>query len=168
MTRLVLLLAALSIAGPAGSYQGLAPASIPSLPPAPPPDLSAVPADYRQMIVDAAARAGVPVLALAGLAHAESNFTPEPKHRDPLDRGMFGLREAPGYHEERARDHGEYDPEIPEQAARIAAGILAGHLTRFDGYMPLALTAYHRGAGWAREHGVDWRYVNKVAEVYRA
>lgn len=167
MTSLVILLAALSIAGPAGSYQGLAPASIPRLPPAPLPDLSAVPEAWRQMIVAAAVRAGVPAMALAGLASAESGFQPTPEHKDPLDRGMFGIREAPGYHEERARAHGEYDPEIPEEAARVAAGILAGHLKRF-GYLPLALTAYHRGAGWAELYGVDWRYVNRVAEVYRA
>lgn len=163
--KFLILLAALSIAAPAGSYQGLAPASIPRLPPDSPPDLSAVPEAYRQMIVAAAARAGVPVLALAGLASAESCFQPAPVHRDPLDRGMFGIREAPGYHEERARAHGEYDPEIPEQAVRVAAGILAGHLARFGGYLPLALTAYHRGAGWAEKNGVDWGYVGKVSRL---
>jgi len=163
MTRLVFLLAALSIAISAGSYQGLAPATIPALPPAPPPDLSAIPVAYRAMIAARAAAAGVPVLALAGLAFAESSFRPVPVHRDPLDRGMFGLREAPGYHEERARAYGEFDPEIPEEAARVAAGLLHDHLDRFNGYMPLALTAYHRGAGWAAEHGVDWEYVARTS-----
>lgn len=165
MTRLVILLAALSIAGPAGSYQGLAPASIPRLPPAPPPDLSAVPVAYRQMIVDAAAAAGVPVLALAGIGYAESSFRPTPTHCDPLDRGMFGLREAPGYHEERARAYGEFDAEVPEQAVHVAAGLLRDHLKRFNGYMPLALTAYHRGAGWAELNGVDWGYVERVGAI---
>lgn len=165
MTRLVLLLAALSIAGPAGSYQGLAPAPGPCLPPAPLPDLSTVPIAYRQMIVDAAARAGVPALALAGIAYAESSFRPAPTHRDLLDRGMFGLREAPGYHEERVRAYGEFDPEIPEQAVHVAAGLLRDHLKRFNGYMPLALTAYHRGAGWAEKNGVDWGYVERVGAI---
>lgn len=161
MTRLVILLAALSIALPVGGYQGAASRPGPALPPAPPPDLSAIPVAYRSMIADAAMTAGVPVLALAGLAYAESSFRPAPTHRDPLDRGMFGLREAPGYHEERVRLYGEFDPEVPEEAARVAAGLLRDHLVRFNGYMPLALTAYHRGAGWAAEHGVDWEYVER-------
>lgn len=162
MTRLVILLATLSIAIPVGGYQGLAPRPDLALPPAPPLDYSVIPEPWRDMIVDAAARAGVPVLALAGLAYAESSFRPAPTHRDPLDRGMFGLREAPGYHEERARLYGNYDPERPEQAVRVAAGILRDHLERFGGYMPLALTAYHRGAGWAARNGVDWEYVRRA------
>jgi soluble lytic murein transglycosylase-like protein len=162
MTRLVLLLVILSIAVPAGSYQGFATATVPALPPATPPDLSTIPDAWRAMIIAAATAKGVPVLALAGLASAESDFAPAPTHKDPMDRGMFGLREAPGYHEERIRKYGEFDPEIPDEAARVAAGILRDHLTRFDGYMPLALTAYHRGAGWAEKHGVDWVYVERA------
>ena len=161
MTRLIVLLAVLSIAAPAGSYQGLAPRPDLALPPAPPLDYSVIPEPWRDMIVDAAAAANVPALALAGLARAESDYTTAPHHRDPLDRGMFGIREAPGYHEERVHLYGEFDPEIPEQAARVAAGILRDHLDRF-GWLPLALTAYHRGAGWAAMHGVDWEYVRRA------
>ncbi len=162
MTRRVILLAALALALPVGGYQGAEHRPGPPLPPAPAPDLSGVPEAWRDMIVDAAAAAGVPALALAGLASAESDYTPAPRHRDPLDKGMFGIREAPGYHEERAMLYGEFDPEIPADAARVAAGILRDHLDRFGWYMPLALTAYHRGAGWAARNGVDWEYVRRA------
>lgn len=161
MTRLVIVLAALAMAAPVGGFQGYEHSPGPALPPVPAPDLSAIPEAWRDMIADAAAVAGVPVLALAGLARAESDYTPAPAHLDPLDRGMFGIREAPGYHEERARLYGEYDPEIPEEAARVAAGILADHLARFE-WLPLAVTAYHRGAAWAARHGVDWAYVARA------
>jgi len=161
MIRLIIILAALAIAAPVGGYQGAEHRPVPTLPPALAPDLSAIPEAWRDMIVDAAAAANVPALVLAGLARAESDYTPAPRHRDPLDRGMFGIREAPGYHEERTLLYGEFDPEIPEQAARIAAGILRDHLDRFE-WLPLALTAYHRGAGWAARHGVDWEYVRRV------
>lgn len=161
MTRLVLVLAALALAEPVGGFQGGESRPGPCLPPVPAPDLSAIPEAWRGMIADAAAAAGVPALALAGLARAESGYTPAPTHLDPLDKGMFGIREAPGYHEERSRLYGEYDPEQPVEAARVAAGILADHLDRF-GWLPLAVTAYHRGAAWAARHGVDWEYVARA------
>lgn len=162
MTRpLVVLAAVLAISEPAGGSQTIRTPPPVTLPPDPEPDLSAVPEAYRQIILTAALSAGVPVLILAGLARAESDFTPAPAHRDPLDKGMFGIREAPGYREERARLYGEYDAEDPVQAARVAAEILADHMAHF-GYMPAAIAAYHRGAGWVELNGIDWEYVDKV------
>jgi len=166
MTRAVFFLAALCLAVPAGSIQG-APESLGfALPAAPAPDLSAVPLEYRAIILDAASSAGIPAWVLAGVAYAESSYRPAPRHADPADRGMFGLREAPGYHDERVRLYGEYDPCEPGQAARVAAGILADHRDSFGGW-PSALSAYRRGRDGVARDGVDWGYVWTVYEATR-
>ena len=161
MMRLPMLLVALAVTLPVGGSQDIMKPKYSMLPTPPEPDLSMVPEQYRQIIASAATAAGIPARTLAGIAWAESSFMSAPAHRDPLDRGMFGLREAPGYHEERARLYGEYDAEDPEQAARVAAGVLADHLARF-GCMPSAISAYHRGAGWVETNGIDWEYVARA------
>lgn len=147
---------------PLGGYQGHEPMIAPIMQDAPAIDLSPILGEWRGMIEHAARASGVPVLILAGIAKVESNFRPAPAHLDPLDKGMFGLREV--YHEERARLYGEYDPEVPEEAARVAAGILADHYARL-GSWPLAVSAYHQGARGLAKNGPRWSYVWKVYDL---
>lgn len=147
---------------PLGGYQGHEPMVAPTMPQALAADLSPIPEEWRGMIAHAARASGVPALILAGIAKAESSFRPKPKHRDPLDVGMFGLREA--YHEERARLYGEYNAEVPEEAARVAAGILADHYSRL-GSWPLAVSAYHQGARGLKDNGPCWPYIFKVYDL---
>lgn len=154
-----ILFIALVVVLPLGGYQGIEMVKVHSLPEAQAPDLSGIPEEYREIIERAAAEKGVPVLVLAGIARAESDFTPAPAHKDPLDKGMFGLREV--YHEERARLYGEYDPENPEEAARVAAGILADHYARFKDWH-LAAGAYHQGAHGLIDNGPKWSYIDRV------
>lgn len=162
MTRRPLaLFIALSLAIPAGSIQGLASAPSTILPPAQAPDLLAVPAQYRPLILSTAQAAGIPPEILAGIAYAESSYRPAPAHIDPVDRGMFGLHESPAIRAERVAIHGEYDAENPVEAAPVAAGILAGHKARLGDWYT-AVSAYRHGAAWTREHGIDWDYVEKV------
>lgn len=159
MIVIILLLAVLF---PLGGYQGHEPMIAPVMQDAPALDLSPIPEEWRGMMEHAARASGVPVLILAGIAKVESNFRPAPAHLDPLDKGMFGLREV--YHEERASLYGEYDPEVPEEAARVAAGILADHYSRL-GSWPLAVSAYHQGARRLAENGPCWPYVFKVYDL---
>ena len=156
MKRLAVILLVMAPAVSSGSYAGQdEPASY--FAPAP----STVPLEYREAIHSAAESAGVPVRILAGIAFAESSFRPAPVHPDPFDRGMFGLHETPAIRAERVARYGEYDPLVPGEAARVAAGILADHRVRLGSWIH-AVSAYRQGARGLSEQGIDWEYVWRV------
>jgi hypothetical protein len=103
----------------------------------------------------------VPPSLLWGHGFAESSLRADPPHPDPLDVGMFGLRETAEIHAERAAKWGEYDARNPVQAWHIAAHVIADNLAAFDS-LDMATTAYKWGPTGARSRGVDREYVERV------
>lgn len=75
-------------------------------------------------------------------------------------RGRFQINER--FRAERVRLYGDYDPHIPAQSSRVAAGILQAHFERF-GNWPLALTAYNAGARYTRNNGRLPGYIGRIA-----
>lgn len=130
--------------------------------PARPPEsvpytIPGVPAEYQACILRAAVRHGVPPPILAGIARAESDFTPGAVSPDGHDRGMFQLRDL--YDAQR----GVVDPFDPEEAAVHAARILRDGYEYF-GDWERAVAAYRQGVGGVLEHGVGWWYVRRVMD----
>ena len=124
-------------------------------------EIRGVPAEHVAAFLSAATAYGLPVEYLAAIPAVETSMGTDLAHRNPFDRGWFGLHERPEIHAERVRLFGEYDPDHVEDSARIAAGLLAMHYERF-GDWDLAFTAYHRGAAWTARHGRDPWYLSRV------
>lgn len=97
-----------------------------------------VPARWRPLVEQAAARHGVPAALLASVARTESGF--DPGAVSPA--GAVGLMQLMP---STARGLG-VDARDPAQALDGAARLLAEHLRRF-GSVPLALAAYNAGPG---------------------
>lgn len=114
-----------------------------------------IPWAYQEAVVLAAHAHGVPVHILAGIAAAESDWTPGAVSRDGRDRGMFQLRDT----YDRAR--GVRDPFDPVESAGHAARILRADYVAL-GSWDLAIAAYRQGAGGVLRHGVGWWYVRRV------
>lgn len=98
---------------------------------------------------------------LRGIAYAESSYRAAAKHPDPLDKGLFGLHEAPAYHRERAAKWGEYDATNPQEAA-IIAGMLFQENLRILGREDLAIAAHYQGPTGVKKYGPCHWYVRKV------
>lgn len=114
-----------------------------------------MPERYRAAILSAALAHGVPPDILAGVARAESGFTPRAVSPDGHDRGMFQLRDR----YDAAR--GVRDPFDPVESAGHAARILREGYDEL-GDWDLAIAAYRQGAAGVRAHGVGWWYVRRV------
>lgn len=112
---------------------------------------------YRQ----ASLVTGAPEAVIKGIAFAESSYRANPKHADPLDKGMFGLHESPEIRAERVAAWGDYDPLDPEEAAIIAGHIYMHNLARL-GSSALAVAAYKQGVRGVLRDGADWEYVGRV------
>lgn len=104
---------------------------------------------------------GCPEEILRGLHFAESTYGTNTKHKDPLDRGPFGLHEDPAFHAERAAKWGEYNPDCPLQSAIIAGHIYMENL-RIMGNELDAIAAYKQGCRGVRENGRQEWYVERV------
>ena len=124
-------------------------------------EIPGVPAEHVATFISAANSYGLPVEYLAAIPAVETSMGTDLAHRNPLDRGWFGLHERPEIHAERAAMFGEYDPDHVGDSARIAAGLLAMYRERF-GSWDLAFTAYHRGAAWTARHGRDPWYLSRI------
>lgn len=156
--KVIILLAALSLALPVGGTQSPPEPSALYLPPETLPD---VPRAYRYVIESAALSAGVPPRILAGIAFAESSFREAPDHPDTLDRGMFGLHESEAIHAERSGKWGEYDALKVADAARIAALYLAECYREYDDE-DMAICAYRQGITGVQRDGPALWYAERV------
>lgn len=101
----------------------------------------------------------VPPRLLWAIAEVESDCTELAVSPDGLDCGMFQLRSM--FHAERVRQYGAFNPFDAADSAQIASRILLDNY-RIFGDWPRAITAFHRGVGWTRRHGVDILYLKKV------
>jgi soluble lytic murein transglycosylase-like protein len=107
--------------------------------------MAAAPPAYRQLFAAAGARYGVSPDLLAAVARAESNFNADARS----SAGALGLMQlmpgtARGLH---------VDPRDPAQAVDGAARLLAGHLKKYGGSVPLTLAAYNAGPGAVAKYG---------------
>jgi hypothetical protein len=98
---------------------------------------------------------------IRGIAFAESSYKTKVKHRDPLDKGMFGLHEDESYHRERAVKWGEYDAENPQGAALIA-GYLYQENLRILKDADLAIAAHYQGPTGVKRNGPALWYIERV------
>ncbi len=109
----------------------------------------------------AALKTGVPAAILRGIRWTESSGLPNPRHIDPLDRGAYGLHEAPTYHAERERRYGPYDALDPYDAAYITARLYADDLDAL-GSKDAAICAHKQGiTGVKRDGPLGW-YLARV------
>ncbi|HEX2503461.1 MAG TPA: transglycosylase SLT domain-containing protein [Miltoncostaeaceae bacterium] len=118
-----------------------------------------VPARHRPAIAAAATANGIAPVLLAALLRSESGFDP----RAVSPAGAQGIAQ---FMPATARGMGLRDPFDPQQAIPAAARLLGGHLRAF-GSVPLALAAYHAGAGAVRRYGGVPPYRETQAYVAR-
>lgn len=104
----------------------------------------------------------VPAERLRAHARAESGECDDKPGDGGWSISRFQLYELPRYHAWRAQRWGEYDPHDPGQAGRIAALYIQDLMNEFPGDEAMQITAYRWGIKGARDHGVDWWYVNRV------
>lgn len=101
---------------------------------------------YADLFAAAGARHGVDPNLLSAVAWAESGYRPDAVS----PAGAQGLMQLmPGT----AQGLGVQDPFDPAQAVDGAARLLAGHLRKYQGSVPLALAAYNAGPGAVARHG---------------
>lgn len=104
---------------------------------------------------------GTSSVILRGIAYTESSYLQTVKHRDPLDRGIFGLHEQASYHIERAKKWGEYDADNPGESA-IIAGFLFQENLRILGSEDMAIAAHYQGPTGVRKNGPCRWYIARV------
>jgi hypothetical protein len=109
----------------------------------------------------AADKTGAPERNIAGIRFAESSGRPNPIHRDPHDRGAYGLHETPEYHAERERAYGSYDALDPWDAAYITGRLYIDHLREL-GSEEAAIAAHKQGVAGVRAKGIEAWYVERV------
>jgi soluble lytic murein transglycosylase-like protein len=139
--------------------------------PAPPPAVAAVlppiePAKSpRQLIDEAAAKAGLPAAIVHSVAKAESGYRSDAVSR----KGAIGLMQLmPATAAELSAD-----PKDPKQNADAGAMYLRELLIRYNGDVPKALAAYNAGPGAVDKYkGVPpytetRSYVNRVIRDYK-
>ena len=114
----------------------------------------------------AASISGTPPVYTAAIAYAETVCGLQPDHPDKWDISDFGLHERPLYHAERVAKWGEYDPEVYQDAALIAALELGEELVYYDD-LSLAYSAYTDGRRGVSKHGVNKKYWKRVEEYLR-
>jgi soluble lytic murein transglycosylase-like protein len=118
----------------------------------------AFPPAFENELAAAADRFGIERALLWGLARQESRFDPHAISRS----NALGLAQLlPGTAREVAKELGERLPSDsllfePDRGLRYGAHYLRKLLRRFDGAVPVALTAYNAGPGRVRE---DWRAI---------
>jgi len=118
----------------------------------------AFPPAFERELIAAADRAGVERALLWGLARQESRFDP----RAVSSSNALGLAQLlPGTARDMAKELKESLPAdsllfAPDRSLRYGAHYLKKLLKRFDGAVPVALTAYNAGPGNVRE---DWRAI---------
>ena len=119
------------------------------------------PPAYERELAAAADAAGIERALLWALVRQESRFDPRAVSRSNA-RGLTQLLSgtahdvARGLHESLAADTLLFEP---ARALRYGARYLRQLLDRFDGSIPVALTAYNAGAGKVRD---DWREILKT------
>lgn len=106
---------------------------------------------------------GVPASIIKGIAWAESEEKDGIKHRDPLDKERFGIREKPSYHAERVRRYGSYDYKNPHDTAYLTARIFLDNYKRLKS-IDAAIAAHNQGVDGVRKYGINYTYVNRVKE----
>lgn len=123
----------------AASTEAAAAASLPS-------GIGAEVARFADLFHAAETEYGLPATLLAAVAQVESGGNTAAVS----PAGAQGLMQLmPGT----AAGLGVTDPFDPAQAIDGAARLLAGHLDRFDGSIPLSLAAYNAGAGAVAQYG---------------
>lgn len=132
----------------------------PAAPPAPEPQKTP-----RELVEDAAARAGLPPAIVHSVARAESGY-----RTDALSRkGAIGLMQLmPGTAADLSAD-----PHNPRENAEAGAMYLREMLIKYDGDVPKALAAYNAGPGAVDKYNgvppyAETRsYVNRVIRDYK-
>lgn len=108
---------------------------------------------------------GAPIDVLKGLHYAESEFGANTNHKDPLDKGPFGLRAA--FQKSRENRWGKLNPNDPLEAA-----IMAGYVYMADykvlGDKDLAIAAYNQGVYGVKRDGPRLSYIKRVYKGSRA
>lgn len=104
---------------------------------------------------------GVPAVIIKGIAWAESEEKDGIKHRDPLDKERFGIREKPSYHTERVKKYGSYNYKNPHDTAYLTARIFRDNYNRLKS-IDAAIAAHNQGVDGVRNHGIDYNYVARV------
>jgi len=121
--------------------------------------------DFRTVYEMASAVTGAPERALVAIAFAESSLGVNVDHPNPVDRGWFGLHEDPEYRAERVAKYGEYNADIPADAA-IITGRLYTHAMSVFHDEDKAISAHHRGITWVIKNGVDHEYVSRAKSIF--
>lgn len=108
---------------------------------------------------------GAPIDVLKGLHYAESEFGANTNHKDPLDKGDFGLRAT--FQKARENKWGKLNPHDPLEAA-IMAGYIYMDNYRQLGDKDLAIAAYNQGVWGVKHNGPRLSYIKRVYKGSRA
>jgi soluble lytic murein transglycosylase-like protein len=138
----------------------------------PVPPRRAVPPEYRSIIDEAAAFAGVPPGVLESIAFVESRFNPSavsPPGAGGCDLGMFQFHSTYlAWYAETYNGGIAFDPMVPREAAPVAARHIRFLYDRY-GHWPAVCLAYNAGMAAVDNDRIpdrSFRYLQKIYEDF--
>jgi len=108
---------------------------------------------------------GINPMYIASINYAETVMGKWKVHKNPTDKGEFGLHESKAIRLERVEKWGEYNAEIYEDACKIATLELKEELDYF-GTMQQAFSAYNTGRFGTENKGINKDYLKSIYKYF--
>ena len=103
---------------------------------------------------------------IASINYAETVMGKYKIHRNPIDKGEFGLHESKIIRSERVDKWGYYDPNIYDDCCKISTLVLLENLEFFDYDIEKGFSSYNTGIQGTIDNGINYNYLKSIYKYF--